>query len=262
MVRCLDSVEGEVSIGGGCGEGGSGVDLGHLGVEMDGGGGMGGVGDILMEGFQDLVPGDTEDGKGGPIVIIESVGLEGVLDVGLFVVGIASTDDKMFVVGESELFDGVFTKGLMTVSVGAILLLELDEGLFDLALRVYRGGIMGMGCGGLIGDLEFLEKPEEETVFVFTSDPGPDGDIGPMEGDGTHTPTKTVGLFQEEDTGVGVGLGGSVLEKTVDGIETGDTSSDDDNIVNIGGGGLGGGRGGGLGGGLGLGHGNRGWSLY
>jgi hypothetical protein len=257
MVRCLDSVEGEVSIGGGCGEGGSGVDLGHLGVEMDGGGGgMGGVGDILMEGFQDLVPGDTEDGKGGPIVIIESVGLEGVLDVGLFVVGIASTDDEMFVVGESELFDGVFTKGLMTVSVGAILLLELGEGLFDLALRVYRGGIMGMGCGGLIGDLEFLEETEEETVFVFTSDPGPDGDIGPMEGDGTHTPTKTVGLFQEEDTGVEVGLGGvsrgSALEKTVDGIETGDTSSDDDNIVNIGGGGLGGG----------LGHEFGGWSLY
>jgi hypothetical protein len=253
MIRCLDSVEGEGGIvGGGCGEGGSGVDLGHLGVEMDGGVGMGCVGDVLMEGFQDLVPGDTEDGKGGTIVIIESVGLKGVLDVGLFVVGIARTDDEMLVVGEAELFDGVFTKGLMSVSVRAILLLELGKGLFDLALRVYRGGIMGMGCGGLIGDLEFLEKPEEETVFVFTSDPGPDGDIGPMEGDGTHTPTKTVGLFQEEDTGVG--LGGSVLEKTVDGIETCDTSSDDDNIVNIGGGGLGLGHG--------VGNGIGGWSLY
>lgn len=159
VVRGRDTVDGEGVVRGGCSEGGSGVDLGHLGVEMDGGGvGMGCVGDILMEGFQDLVPGDTEDGKGGPIVIIESVGLEGVLDVGLFVVGIARTDDEMFVVGLAELFDGVFTKGLMTVSVGAILLLELGEGLFDLALRVYRGGIMGMGCGSLVRDIEFLEE--------------------------------------------------------------------------------------------------------
>jgi len=186
---------------------------------MDGGVSMGGVGDILMKGFQDLVPRDTQDGEGGPIVVIESVGFEGVLDIGVFVVGIAGTDDKVLVVGEAELFDGVFAKGLMSVSVGAILLFELGERFFDLALRMYCVCVVGMGCGSLVRDFEFLEEATEEVVFFLTADPGPDGDIGPMEGDGTHTSTKTVSLFQEEDTGRGRGLGlGEVLEKAVDGV--------------------------------------------
>jgi len=100
------------------------------------------------------------------------------------------------------------------------------KGGSDVAGGRDRGRIMNHMFVFMRGDVQFFQQFLEIFVFALAPDARPDRNVGPVEGYGSHAPSESGGLFQQQQFVVRI-----ALFYFIGRVESGDAPADNEGLV-------------------------------